>query len=45
MAVAVERQAEPGDQERDSQHYADVEQVDEAVERVSRGVVEMRVSA
>jgi hypothetical protein len=44
VAGPVERQAEPGDQERDGQDDADVEQVDEAVERVSGGVFDAAVA-
>jgi hypothetical protein len=42
---AVERQAEAGDQERDGEHDADVEQVDQAFERVSGGVFDTAVAA
>ena len=42
--MLVERQAEPGDQERDGENDADVEQVDEAVEWVSDGVFEAAVA-
>src|ERR1700722_3526848 len=40
----VERQAQAGDQERDGQHDADVEQVDEAFERISGGVFDVAVT-
>src|SRR5215208_5673131 len=44
-AVPVDREAQAGDQERDGEDEADVEQVDEAVERVAGGAVDVAVPA
>src|ERR1700690_4277254 len=45
MGGLVQRQAESGDEERDREDDADVEQVDQAVERVPSSVAYRAVSA
>ena len=45
MRVLVEGEAEPGNQEGDGEHDADVKQVDETVEWIPRGIFDTAMAA